>query len=225
MREFLSRDEKFWNPVFRRQLLQFENESTTCRVPEADLDNAAPIQTLAWVLRFITPYVSIKPGAMLSNLQQKVPLERYVTVSDLAFSVVLMEHYSCTWKAEAHFNLESGADGQNNGKKATFGQDGQLFYEGGLAGEQAKRRYASLCKYFYLNFFSDVREEAPYNLDRLQYVVDRGTEFEPERLDAETQEAFQNPPTSAHREMVSEITHRVYSMGPFSGESRPGTKK
>ena len=75
------------------------------------------------------------------------------------------------------------------------GQDG-LLYSGGIEGEQAKRRYASLCKYLFLHFFSDVIVEASRNLEWLQYILDKGTDFEPGRLDAEISEAFRSPPVN-----------------------------
>ena len=103
------------------------------------------------------------------------------------------------------------------------GQDG-LLYSGGIEGEQAKRRYASLCKYLFLHFFSDVKVEASRNLEWLQYILDKGTDFEPGRLDAEISEAFRSPPGESHREMVSEISHRIYMLGSF-GEEMPSKKK
>ena len=96
----ISREQKFWTPVFCHELLQFANESAPHPVPAVDLHNASCLKTLAWVVRYVVPHVTVRPAAMLASLDDFVPIQNYVTVSDIAFAFIVLEHGLCSWREE-----------------------------------------------------------------------------------------------------------------------------
>ena len=168
----ISREQKFWQPVFCHELLQFANESSPYPVPPADLCKASCIKTIAWVLQYVVPHVTVRPKKVLAQLWDNAAIESYVTVSDLAFAFVVLEHGLRTWRAEAHYRLESGG----TTPLVPFAKpvvDG--LYRDGIAGKQAKERYHALCQFFFRNFFSNAHGvEVSRNMDRLQYILNQG---------------------------------------------------
>lgn len=195
--------------MFRHQLFGFASDSAPGKADAANLRHSDTIHTLAWIIRHIVPHVSVKPGAVLSSIHQKVSISQYVTNSDLAFSVLLLEHYISHWRLRLHVKLETAGESPSL-HEPTDAAFGGLVYPDGIAGMQAKNRYCSLCEYFFFNLFGNVREDAANNMRRLQHILDTGAAFDDELLEAEESENFRNPPCRGSKEMTHEIYHRAF---------------
>ena len=204
----LSKEKKFWSTIYRHQLLQFSANTSPLEVEKADLANPATIAILAWVVRHFAPIVSENPKEAWTKMMQKVPLKLYVTTSDLAFAVLVLEHHLVRWRKLIQFKLESGGRSMCEDLARTIG--GLLYHEG-IAGEEAKRRFDSLNVYFFLKFYNEADEESRLNMTRLQHVVDKGVDFDFEIVNMKIRDASEMDPFPVSMaDIQKDIRHRVF---------------
>ena len=204
----LSKEQKFWNPIFRYQLLQFSANTSPLEVEKANLHSTTTITVLAWMVRHFAPIVSEAPQEAWTKMMQKVPLKQYVTTSDLAFAVLVLEHHLVRWRKLVQFKLESGGRSMCEDLARTIG--GLLYHEG-IAGEEAKRRFDSLNVYFFLKFYNEADEESRLNMTRLQHIVDKGVDFDFEALDRKVKDASQVDVFPVDMDDIQkDIRHRIF---------------
>ena len=141
---------------------------------------------------------------------KKTPLKDYVTVSDLAFAVLVLEHHMCCWRDATRSRLKSS--GMVNPEEISMGSFAAgLLYEGGIAGRDAKRRHDALCVYFFLNFYSDVKPEAEGNMRNLQTIVDLGVDFDSEMIKSSLRTWNTDVLKLPNKDQIArDIMHRIF---------------
>lgn len=106
------------------------------------------IAALAWVIRHFVGVVVERPKTFWHSMHLNRGIEDYITTSDLAFTVLLLEHHMMEWRSQIQHTRETG-------KEATFLEKGQhLLYKDGIAGEEAKARFQQLTMHFQVNFYN-----------------------------------------------------------------------
>lgn len=98
--------------------------------------------------------------------QRRDPISTYVTASDIAFTVVVFECYIDRW----NFLAAATRRGTPVNRKTKIPP---LYYEGGIAGADAKGRYQQLLVYFRSRFFMKNSSIAARNMKQLQFAVDK----------------------------------------------------
>ena len=156
----LSKEKKFWSTIYHHWLCQFSANTSPLEVEKADLANPATTAIVAWVVHHFAPIVSENPKEAWTKMMQKVPLKLYMTTSDLAFAMLVLEHHLIWWRKLIQFKLESGRRSMCEDLARTIG--GLLYHEG-IAGEEAKRRFDSLNVYFFLKFYNRRGEQAQHD--------------------------------------------------------------
>lgn len=152
---------------YRHQLLDIGTDS-------CDLGaKGKSLQILAIMIRFYVPYLSCNTKKAAEMLLKCSPIDSFVTSSDLAFAVLVMEHYIMNWRHQMHYKQETGCDPAKDYVHKSLG----LYYDGGIAGEAAKRRFNELNVYLFMEFFSPVGENTSLNMGRLQTLVDRMVKY------------------------------------------------
>jgi len=153
---------------YRRHLLFFHRGTNAKKLNDSSTDqlykkDGGPVGALAWVIRHFVPLVVDEPGRFFGSMLATKPLFDYMTVSDLAFAFLVLEHYMMKWRAMIHFELETGRPPSKDYSKQLPG----LLYNGGISGREAKRRFGELCSYLY----SCVEKNDRF-LKKLQAAVD-----------------------------------------------------
>jgi hypothetical protein len=108
--------------------------------------------------------------SMLANK----PIEQYMTNSDLAFTIIIVEHYMMNWRRLIHYKWETGHLPPSAYCKQACG----FLYKHGIDGEVAKKRYESLCLYFFSNFSKTNCPTKRKNLARLQSRINAAIKIE-----------------------------------------------
>jgi len=160
--------------IYRKDLLLLGTDS-------CNLKDEKTLKILATIVRYYVPFLcDYNNSKVFSNkLSKCTPLESFVTSSDLAFAVVLLEHHVMNWRHLIHYKQETGEDPPKDSMASSFG----LFYEGGIAGESAKRRFNRLNVFFFMQFFSPVGENSSLNMSRLQTLVNKMVKYNTDDLD------------------------------------------
>ena len=141
-------------------------------------------------------------------MMTKTPIRNYVTPSDLAFGVLVLEHHLSKWRQQVQYKLETG--GRRLSGEAARNLNG-LVYHGGIAGEDAKRRFDSLAVYFFLNYYSGIGSDDELNMSRLQKVLDAGIDFDINILEAQIQDYdYQKNDLPGMDEIKKDIIHCVF---------------
>lgn len=130
------------------------------------------------------------------------PPNKYVTHSDWAFVFVVFEHHIMKWRHLVQVELETGKPPSKEYAKTAPG----LFYEGGMAGEAAKRRFDILSGFFYTNYYSKTSRAKGNMLaltNHLQQILKfHGEEFIRNNLVPQK--------TCSFHETQDDIVHRVF---------------
>lgn len=178
--------------VTRQHFLRYANPKEAKSLPRA-------IIFLAWIVRVFVPHVAEIGGCPWECLRKQRPIPDYVTSSDIAFTVLVLEQHVVKWKKLAAHCREHGHD---MGEELSRNVSG-LLYPGGIAGAEAKRRFCSLHKYFQTLFFSPNCSKAQRNMANLQQEVNRL---------APPEEASFNQVKQKHTQAVIEndVLHRVF---------------
>lgn len=208
MRFHLSTEKRIWKPVYRHQLFRFSNQTAPEDVPPADLNKPEPIQIIAWAIRHFGPLVKDYPEDAWKKMMTNTPIKDYITPSDLAFIILVLEHYLSKWRRLVQFKLENG--GRKMSEEDARRLEG-LLYEGGIADEPAKRRFDSLQVYFYLQFYSGMTTDTNINMTRLQRALDAGTNFDFDLIDLSVKnhkEWTKDHPTMD--QIKKDVVHRIF---------------
>ena len=111
------------------------------------------------------------------------------------------------WRHLLHYKLETGEEPNAEYNKNAIG----LWYDDGIAGQDAKRRFTVLNVYFFMNFYSQANPNSGLNMARLQTMVDKAAKSESGSI----QQNIDQP--SAHTQLVNsiddirnDILHRVF---------------
>lgn len=109
------------------------------------------------------------------------------------------------WRHLVQFQLEMGSSEASPGhSKSAMG----LLYDGGIAGESAKRRFDELNMYFFVNFYSASCPEKDQNMAALQRLVEeRATSFGSGKSE-EIETAVARQPSMD--DIQNDILHRVF---------------
>ena len=105
-------------------------------------------------------------------MRSGAPIRTYVTASNLAFLVLVFQHYISRWKWEAAQKRRK-LPGNFQGAKPV-GEDGdqpRLYYSDGIAGKMAKARFVFLQDYFQTWFFMKNSSVAAGNMRSLSKAV------------------------------------------------------
>jgi hypothetical protein len=85
----------------------------------------------------------------LTSMLQCSPLHTYMTASDLAFAILVLEHHVLNWLLAFHSKLEDSLEAEGLCGNKTSG----FVYQGGIAGLQAKEQFDALQLYVLGNFY------------------------------------------------------------------------
>lgn len=157
----------YFHPVYRHTLLSLGNG--------ANLSDPTILSVLANVVRHFVPMVTDDGKSFLSSMLQCSPLETYMTASDLAFAILILEHHLMSWRLAFQRKLEDGLEPKEHARKESMG----LVYQGGIAGRQAKERFNALQLYVCENFYS---KNSPDTMNRLQVLLNRAAREDPEAI-------------------------------------------
>lgn len=190
---------------YRRDLLKF-GASEENKVVVKDLTGSDTLQLLVWVIRNFTALINDDPPSFWESMLSRRPMAEYMTASDLAFSVLILEHHMVHWRQLLHFRRETG----KSPTKEQFLHSEGLLHWGGIAGELAKKRYDDLCLYFFTNFRSDRSLQGKNNVKKLQAKLDEAATNQSsslkERIRAYSCENIKPPLV----DVENEILHRVF---------------
>lgn len=150
---------------YRRHLLQFGTSDLAVNAANLSLDGT--MGTLAWIIRHFVPLIVEQPKFFWESLLSGRPLNQYMTTTDLAFTILVLEHHMMQWHRLVLFQLETGKIPSAQCIDHTDG----LLYKGGIAGREAKQRFDNLNVYLYRNFCTNDCPQRQSNLSRLQRKV------------------------------------------------------
>ena len=109
-----------------------------------DLSKTGVIGVLAWIIRHFVPLVADDPKLFWGSMLARMPLKKYLSMTDLVFAILVLEHHMMKWRHLIHFQLETGRSPSEDFTQ----QSGGLLYRDGIAGEAAKQRFEDLYVYF-----------------------------------------------------------------------------
>lgn len=186
---------------YRRHLLQFGG-------PAVDLSQETVMRILAWVARYFVPHVAESPRDFWTSMLNGVPLVTYMTHSDLAFAVLVLEHHLMKWRHLVQVELETGTAPSSDYCRRASG----LFYNGGIAGDEAKRRFDELNVYFYNHFYSRAAADREKNVILLQRLVDGMAKGDASEIRSKKLTSNSSSPDGDRRmdEIKDDILHRVF---------------
>ena len=125
---------------------------------------------MVWLVRHFVPLVVDNSKEAWEAMMKNTPIEEYVTPSDLAFVVLVLEHHIMKWRQLALFKLETGKLMSEDASRDVPG----LLYPDGIAGKDEKRRFDALSLCFHMNFCrSPTCPGQVDNMSRLQAIVDK----------------------------------------------------
>ena len=136
---------------------------------EANLNDPSVMTLLAWIVYYFIQNVAETIESPSAALFTHRPMNEWVTPSDLAFVVFVLEHHVTKWKQLALYRVETGAFMSDEQSRSVKG----LKYKGGIAGEDGKRRFDNLLVYFFTHFYGCGGEQATTNMEVLQEAVNR----------------------------------------------------
>ena len=189
---------------YRRHLLQFGGVNLSVE-EAADLRVIGPIRVLAWVVRYFVAHVSQRPKSFWESMLADRPLPEYMTHSDLALAVLVLEHSLMKWRHLIQVEQETGKQPSDEYCKNARG----LLYDDGIAGEEAKRRFDALSIYFYLNFYAD-SAEATRSMSSLQNILGIAVRKDEALIQSNIDSSDDGIPESVLREVKDDILHRVF---------------
>lgn len=171
---------------------------------EADLTDPKVINTLAWVIYHFLPLVAdtiVKdPWAVLAD--QKTGLQQWATASDLAFTVLVLEHGINKWRNKNRMERLTGKTMWPRFEIDCYGEK----YKTGIGCKEAKNRYERLACYFYSNFYIN-QQQAQHNMGILQQAVWRLNRVRDHP--SVTRDIMIEKSKSKQSKVVKEVTERV----------------
>lgn len=123
---------------------------------------------MAWVVRHFVPYIAEDTQKFCQSMLDGVPVVTFMTSSDLAFAVLVIEHHIMKWRHLLQVELETGKPVPALYSKEAPG----LLHCDGIAGREAKQRFDDLNVYFFTNFYSRASPHRQRNVGTLQRFVD-----------------------------------------------------
>lgn len=166
-----------------------------------------PMITLAWVILWFVPFVIGDKENFWGCLLANVPIERYISPSDVAFAVLVLEVHLMEWRYVVNYRLDTREDDPcyNDSKKGPG-----LLYEHGIAGRDAKQRFECLTTYFFRNFFNPSLPEAELNLKTLNQLIAHLFMGDAMQRYIDGQREMGNVSPFNTEELSDEILHRVF---------------
>ena len=133
-----------------------------------------------------------------------LPIVSYMTSSDLAFVVLVLEHHIMKWRHLRQVELETGKPVPDEYSREARG----LLYDGGIAGQKAKPRFDDLNLYFFTNFYSRACPQREKNVMVLQKLVDGLAKGD--SMDIESQLSDEKLGGVSMEKIQDDILHRVF---------------
>lgn len=165
------------------------------------------IGILAWVVRYFVPLVVDDPKLFWGSMLARMPLVQYMSTSDLAFAMVVLEHNMMKWRRLIHYQLETGRLPCNDYCKQADG----LMYKNGIAGEECKRRFDNLCLYFFSNFCTDKCSDKDRNVRKLQAALDDMAKAGSDSIKSDIQRCTSRAVCGPQAQQIQDdIIHRVF---------------
>ncbi len=193
-------------PYYRRHLLQFGGVNLSVE-EAANLTLVGTIRVLAWVVRYFVVHVSQKPKLFWTSMLAGTPLGQYMTHSDLALAVLILEHSLMKWRHLLQVEQETGEPPSKEYCKNARG----LLYDDGIAGEEAKRRFDALSIYFYNNFYGS-SPEATRSMSSLQNILNVAVRKDAALIQSYVDDSSDDCwiPEDRLGEVKDDILHRVF---------------
>lgn len=196
--------------IYRRHLTQFGPGEDA-----PDLSKQTNMVLLSWLIRYFVPVVTHNPGECWSSMIKGVYLDKYISSSDLAFAVLVLEHHIMKWRYILQFEWETGKPPTDMYiKRAKQG----LLYDDGFTGEEAKKRFDQLNVYFYDNFYTNTEDKAKkqkkvLQLAQLQTRVNKAVANDAKAIEqsiAKYNASRQHKAAFEDEETKQDILHRVF---------------
>ena len=193
---------------YRRHFLKFGTNKLNPEVEDL-YKQKTKVKALAWVIRHFLPMVSEHPKTCWESLVSGRPLDQYMTTSDLAFAVLVLEHHMMQWRHLIHYELETGKPPSDDYIQTATA--GMLLYKGGMAGKDAKHRFGELAVYFFRHFYNRHCPLRELNMALLQELVDAEVKADLDFIQMDLQKWERNaPPTPFKKDVHDDILHRVF---------------
>lgn len=187
-------------------MLQFGLSVHKASCDRADLSKDGPIGTLAWIIRHFVPLVVDDPKKFWGSMLASMPLAKYMTITDLAFAVLVLEHNMMKWRSLLQYELETG---QQPTREYCSQQSVGLLYSGGISGEDGKRRFRNLCTYFFYNFCADKCPQKDRNAKKLQATLNNLARKDSDSIKSSIR-TFGSYATTPVVEVQEDVLHRVF---------------
>ena len=171
------------------------------------------LKALAWVIRHFVPLIAEHPTAFWQSLLLGRPLSQYMTTSDLAFAVLVLEHHVPQWQYELEVERETGSSPTSDELECAnrLGFVGmELFYQGGIAGEAAKQRFGQLNVYFFRHFFNRHCPQKEANMNQLEKAVEARVKADSASINTSIQKWETTATAMYKRDVKDDIFHRLF---------------
>lgn len=184
-------------PVRQRHFLRFGKYHHGKE--DVNLKEPRTITLLAWVIQTFVPLVITESNLFnfWDSLKNRAPISTFVSVSDLSFVILVLEHHINKWRIMGEFKRRT----RRFMPERLARNIGGLLYPGGIAGKEAKRRFVDLQVYFQLTFYSINGSKANANMRMLQWAL--GQQTPPGA-------PFVLPPQPTTEEIANDVLHRVF---------------
>jgi hypothetical protein len=177
---------------------------------EANLNDPSVMTLLAWIVYYFIQNVAETIDCPSTALFPHTPMKEWVTPSDLAFVVFILEHHVTKWRHLAAYRVQTGAFMSDEQSRSIKG----LKYTGGIAGEDGKRRFDNLLVYFFTHFYGCGGEQATTNMEVLQEAVTRLVETKKKMETQMVVRSLSKEDVQSKEEVVNEVDrdvmHRVF---------------
>ena len=160
------------------------------------------------MVRHFVPLVAENGKMFLNAMLECSPLHEYMTPSDLAFAIVVVEHHVMRWQLlfQCSRKKKEGQQGVTEPTSSTG-----LVYEGGIAGRDAKQRFDALQMFIYENFYTAASPQSVLNMTRLQLLLDDATKADPASIQRDMKKSDSHAHlTCAIQNIRNDVLHRVF---------------
>lgn len=163
------------------------------------------LSTLAWIIRHFVGLVVERPMTFWHSMHVGRRLEDYVTPSDLAFAVLLVEHHIMEWRTENMCLRETGM-----GQLDVVLKGRGLLYKDGVAGKEAKDRFRKLVLCFHANYYNRQQGQRNSNMTSLHECVQQLATADSSVIEAlvDNHEPFIGG--TQMKDIQEDILHRVF---------------
>jgi hypothetical protein len=189
----------YFEPAYHHTLRSFGNG--------ADLSNSRTLSVLAGVVRHFVFLVTKNGKNFLTSMLQCSPLHTYMTASDLAFAILVLEHHVMNWRLAFQSKLEDGLEAEGLCCNETTG----IVYEGGIAGRQAKEGFDALQLYAFENFYSKAYPECAIRMNSIQALLDRTAQEDPDAICEDVEKFEKHAQLNNNMTTIrDDVLHRVF---------------